>query len=153
MDFILSKVDPDFVLNLFTKHVQGVKESLASLNSVTSKWPDLPSDVKEQPTGVKLNNYQQAFDTLQILLTPEENSKYQQIIDLRKQIEKTKADYKNLLEQKEKIGPEKCLEKAKEYKALLQKQTKLESTYLEVLLHKWRTAITAFETELKTVQK
>ena len=153
MDFILTKVDPDFILNLLVKHAHNVKETLVTLNDVTSNWPDLPSDAKEQPTGVVLTKYRQAFETIEILLAPGENSNYQEIIQLRKQIQNTKTEYKKLLEDKEKVGPEICLEKAKEYKALLQKQTQLETTFLEFLLHKWKTAITAFETELKTAQK
>ena len=151
MDFILSKLDPNTTLTLLVRHIQNLKDSLSSLTTITANWPELPSDTKEQPTGVNLNNYQQAFDTLKLLLTPEENSNFQQIVDLRKQVEKAKIEYKKLIDQKEKSGLDKCLAKAKEYRELLQQQRQLEYRYLETILHKWKTAVNTFETDLKQI--
>ena len=141
-------IEPNEILSILTKHLKKTETTLVDIKTCSSNWPSLPSDLPEQKANINLEKYRQTFETLGVLLSPDECSTFQQIIEIRKKLEKAKFEFCSAMEKKKIVGAQECLNKANVYKELLEKQRTLEFPFAETILHKWRTALIALEADL-----
>ena len=140
-------LDPDQTLQILNGHLQRLEETYNILISQQKKWPYFSSSEPAPKTDLTLQPYKVAFSTLKLLLNPSDD-KFQELVQIKKDVHRAREDLSVALQSKSMVGPRLCLEKAKILKQLLAQQREAENRYIEMMMHKWRTAIDTFHTDL-----
>ena len=145
-------LDPEQMLRLLTQHIQKTEDTYDDLIKMSKKWPYFASSEPAQKTDISLQPYKAAFDTLKLLLNPTDDN-FQELIQYKKEVHRAKEDLNTALQSKALIGPQVCLEKAKILKDLLKRQREAENRYIEIMTHKWKTAMDTFREDLLNKNK
>ena len=147
-------IDPEQMTKLLSQELHSIESSLDKVITDAAKWPTLPSNEQSTKSQIDLKQYRVAYDTLKILLTPtdEDSQLLNQIMQCRKDSQRAREELKSVMESKTIVGPKVCLQRALILKELLKKQREAENTYFEMMMHKWRTAMTTFSGDLSKAQ-
>ena len=140
-------LDPDQMLELLSTHIQKITDSIENLSNIEEKWPILPSPQAPAKPEVNMKAYKTAYESLKVLLAPPEEG-FKNLISIKKSVVSAREDLNAALQNKKYVGASACLEKAKKLKELLKKQKEEENIFIEMMLHKWRTAMLTFATDI-----
>ncbi|EAX91133.1 hypothetical protein TVAG_147800 [Trichomonas vaginalis G3] len=136
-------------LELLGNHIEKFKETLVELQNITKEWPRLPSDSPQDKVDINFKQYYQAYDSLKVLLSPSDDG-FKELTQLKNNVNSARDELKFALKNKSMVGIQSCLDKAKRLQDLLQQQRVKECQYIEILIHRWRTAALTFAGDLNT---
>lgn len=140
---------PEDRLDLLGSHVDKFKDTLVEMQKIVKDWPLLPCDSPNDKVDINFKQYYQAYDSFKVLLAPSDSG-YQELAQLKRDVQNCRDELKFALKNKSMVGPQSALDKAKHLKELLEQQRIKECQYIEILIHRWRTAALTFANDLNT---
>lgn len=150
-------------LNVMKQHevlksqMASISTSLSEISKHIEKWPIQPTEPRDSKEGendsTNFEDISHIFAIFSNLLGPlEAGEAYKKLVDIRKKVHESKRKFENLKANKDTVGPEAVLQEATNLRPLLGALRKAESDFVYVLMHQWRAAIQAIDSDLLEIQ-
>ena len=140
-----------FRMEKLVKSLEKLSFSVKNVETTLKNWPVYATSKYQddiQIPEVLFGKFASSLENMSVFFSVEDPG-YKRIIEIKDRVKTLRSNLNDALQRKHEFGPQNALRKAQELKASLIELRDAESMFIEVSIHKWKTAIMSFVSDLK----